>query len=282
MREIPSTRHAPRPRPPRPLDASSGRSPSRLSSGPRTAAAPCWSSPAAPTVWTKDGWPSSWASPSAAASPDFVRQHTGYAIGGVAPVGHASPLPIFIDADLLAYDQIWAAAEPRTPSSPPLQRAAAGAHEAARRGRHPPRRRPCGRPTAGLRASISRIISPCPPVIIGIAGGTGSGKTTVANVILERAGAANIAFLPHDAYYKNLAQLPRFRARDDQLRPPRTPSRLRCWSSTSAAARRPAGRDPGLRLHHPRPHRTDRPRRTAADRPGGRHPDLRRAGRCAS
>jgi prolyl-tRNA editing enzyme YbaK/EbsC (Cys-tRNA(Pro) deacylase) len=44
------------------------------------------------------------------ASPDFVRQHTGYAIGGVAPVGHASPLPIFIDADLLAYDQIWAAA----------------------------------------------------------------------------------------------------------------------------------------------------------------------------
>jgi len=49
-----------------------------------------------------------------------------------------------------------------------------------------------------------------PPVIIGIAGGTGSGKTTVANVILERAGAANIAFLPHDAYYKDLAQLPRF------------------------------------------------------------------------
>jgi prolyl-tRNA editing enzyme YbaK/EbsC (Cys-tRNA(Pro) deacylase) len=44
------------------------------------------------------------------ASPDFVRQHTGYAIGGVAPVGHASPLPIFIDADLLAFDQIWAAA----------------------------------------------------------------------------------------------------------------------------------------------------------------------------
>jgi len=49
-----------------------------------------------------------------------------------------------------------------------------------------------------------------PPVIIGIAGGTGSGKTTVANVILERAGAANIAFLPHDAYYKDLVQLPRF------------------------------------------------------------------------
>ena len=46
------------------------------------------------------------------------------------------------------------------------------------------------------------------PVLIGIAGGTGSGKTTIANVILERAGADNIAFLPHDAYYKNLGNLP--------------------------------------------------------------------------
>ena len=48
------------------------------------------------------------------------------------------------------------------------------------------------------------------PVIIGIAGGTGSGKTTVANVILRRAGAAHIAFLPHDAYYKDIQDLPRF------------------------------------------------------------------------
>jgi uridine kinase len=48
-----------------------------------------------------------------------------------------------------------------------------------------------------------------PPLVIGIAGGTGSGKTTVANVILERAGAEHIAFLPHDAYYKNLEDLPR-------------------------------------------------------------------------
>jgi prolyl-tRNA editing enzyme YbaK/EbsC (Cys-tRNA(Pro) deacylase) len=44
------------------------------------------------------------------ASPEFVRQHTGFAIGGVAPVGHPAPLPIFIDADLLGFDQIWAAA----------------------------------------------------------------------------------------------------------------------------------------------------------------------------
>lgn len=47
------------------------------------------------------------------------------------------------------------------------------------------------------------------PVVIGIAGGTGSGKTTVANVILDRVGADSIAFLPHDAYYKDLQHLPR-------------------------------------------------------------------------
>ncbi|HMK08004.1 MAG TPA: uridine kinase [Anaerolineales bacterium] len=47
------------------------------------------------------------------------------------------------------------------------------------------------------------------PIIIGIAGGTGSGKTTVANVILERVGAERIAFLAHDAYYRDLRDLPR-------------------------------------------------------------------------
>ncbi len=46
------------------------------------------------------------------------------------------------------------------------------------------------------------------PLVLGIAGGTGSGKTTVANVVLERVGAENIALLPHDAYYKDLNDLP--------------------------------------------------------------------------
>jgi uridine kinase len=41
------------------------------------------------------------------------------------------------------------------------------------------------------------------PLVIGIAGGSGSGKTTVANEVLQRVGAHNIAFLPHDAYYKD-------------------------------------------------------------------------------
>ncbi len=46
------------------------------------------------------------------------------------------------------------------------------------------------------------------PLVIGIAGGSGSGKTTVANVILQRLGADRIAYLPHDAYYRDLRDLP--------------------------------------------------------------------------
>ena len=40
----------------------------------------------------------------------WVRDVTGFAIGGVAPVGHLSPPRIFIDADLMALDPVWAAA----------------------------------------------------------------------------------------------------------------------------------------------------------------------------
>ena len=44
------------------------------------------------------------------ADADFVRQHTGFAVGGVPPVGHIERLATFIDRDLLQYDEIWAAA----------------------------------------------------------------------------------------------------------------------------------------------------------------------------
>mgnify|MGYP001125104811 CR=1 FL=1 len=46
------------------------------------------------------------------------------------------------------------------------------------------------------------------PVVIGMAGGTGSGKTTVAKEILKRAGTRLISFIQHDAYYKDLGDLP--------------------------------------------------------------------------
>lgn len=39
-----------------------------------------------------------------------VRAATGFAIGGVAPLGHPAPLPIYVDRDLLQYDTVWAAA----------------------------------------------------------------------------------------------------------------------------------------------------------------------------
>jgi uridine kinase len=53
---------------------------------------------------------------------------------------------------------------------------------------------------------------PTTPIVIGIAGGTGSGKTTVANAILERVGRHRIAYIPHDAYYHNFADLPKAQA----------------------------------------------------------------------
>ena len=45
------------------------------------------------------------------------------------------------------------------------------------------------------------------PIVIGIAGGSGSGKTTVADIVLKRVGKKNIAYLPHDAYYREFLDL---------------------------------------------------------------------------
>jgi prolyl-tRNA editing enzyme YbaK/EbsC (Cys-tRNA(Pro) deacylase) len=40
----------------------------------------------------------------------FVRERTGFAIGGIPPIGHAQPIRTFIDSDLMQLDEIWAAA----------------------------------------------------------------------------------------------------------------------------------------------------------------------------
>jgi len=44
------------------------------------------------------------------ASADDVRALTGFAIGGIPPFGHAAPLAVYIDRDLLAHTRVWAAA----------------------------------------------------------------------------------------------------------------------------------------------------------------------------
>ena len=44
------------------------------------------------------------------ATPDFVRERTGFAIGGIPPIGHSEPLETYLDEDLLRFPEIWAAA----------------------------------------------------------------------------------------------------------------------------------------------------------------------------
>ena len=44
------------------------------------------------------------------ASREFVRERTGFTIGGVSPVGAVAPLTTFVERDVLAWDRVWAAA----------------------------------------------------------------------------------------------------------------------------------------------------------------------------
>jgi uridine kinase len=46
------------------------------------------------------------------------------------------------------------------------------------------------------------------PIVFGVAGGTASGKTTVARAMLDAVGASQVAYLPHDAYYRDRDDLP--------------------------------------------------------------------------
>lgn len=46
------------------------------------------------------------------------------------------------------------------------------------------------------------------PLIIGVAGGTGSGKTTIVNAIIEEIGHAGVTVLQHDSYYREISHLP--------------------------------------------------------------------------
>jgi uridine kinase len=61
---------------------------------------------------------------------------------------------------------------------------------------------------AGLFVCYNDSMTRPRPLVIGIAGGSGSGKTTVAQEILQRVGPDRIAYLQHDSYYKDLSGLP--------------------------------------------------------------------------
>ena len=58
---------------------------------------------------------------------DEVRAWTGYAIGGIPPLGHATPLKTFIDRDLLGFAEVWAAAGTPNAVFPIAPQALAGA-----------------------------------------------------------------------------------------------------------------------------------------------------------
>jgi len=62
----------------------------------------------------------------------------------------------------------------------------------------------------GLSRTVIAIMdqSKVKPIVFGVAGGTASGKTTVARAVLEAVGASQIAYLPHDAYYRDRRDLP--------------------------------------------------------------------------
>ncbi len=62
--------------------------------------------------------------------------------------------------------------------------------------------------------SVNKSLPGSPPLVIGVAGGTGSGKTTVAQHIVQNIGADRVALLQHDSYYKDQSHLhPEERAR---------------------------------------------------------------------
>ncbi|HUP86092.1 MAG TPA: YbaK/EbsC family protein [Acidimicrobiales bacterium] len=50
------------------------------------------------------------ASSTGRATAEQVREATGFPVGGVPPLGHATALPLFVDEDLLTYEEVWAAA----------------------------------------------------------------------------------------------------------------------------------------------------------------------------
>ena len=140
-----------------------------------------------------------------------------------------------------------------------------------------------------LRARTLRSSSPEPgqrwigftimsAMILGVAGGTGSGKTTVAREILEAVGPDRIAFLAQDNYYRDVDWesaehlLAHNFDHPDALDTPLLVEHLRALKHGRAVELA------GLRLRAPSPNRGVTAHRSAARRPGRGHPALGRTG----
>mmetsp|Transcript_14523 Transcript_14523/g.16852 ORF Transcript_14523/g.16852 Transcript_14523/m.16852 type:complete len:106 (-) Transcript_14523:201-518(-) len=44
-------------------------------------------------------------------------------------------------------------------------------------------------------------------LVVGVAGGSGSGKTTIARILVNKLGTENVTLIPHDSYYRDLSHL---------------------------------------------------------------------------
>ena len=90
-------------------------------------------------------------------------------------------------------------------------------------------------------------------LIIGVAGGTASGKTTIANAIMECINHPADGDDPARCLLQGRQPPASGRARQDQFRPPRRPGNRPDGAPPAGADRRPAHRDAGLRFFHPCP-----------------------------
>ncbi len=91
------------------------------------------------------------------------------------------------------------------------------------------------------------------PVTLAVAGGTGSGKTTIVNEIVKRVGAQRIGYIQHDSYYYDRSRLPLDpRGRPNFDHPEALETDLLIEHLTALESRS-GGRSSGVRFHHRSP-----------------------------
>ena len=117
------------------------------------------------------------------------------------------------------------------------------------------------------------------PFVIGVAGGSGSGKTTVSTRIREVVGQEHIAYLQHDNYYRDQGHLTfEERAKSNYDHPDSLETEPAGRAICAVCAPATQCEMPHLQLRHPPPHGRDQARQAKPDHLGRGHPHLRRAG----